>query len=172
MRKQPSRQAFEIRPVRKEDLGVVTLIEREAFGAGGYSGVILRQFFDLACGAMLLARATANDDTLGYIVGSMVSDRTRPDGWLLAVAVGAQARGRGVGRALTLALFETLARHGCERVYATVSPGNAPSRAMLGGCGFVEQNIEADYFGPGADRLLIARDLTRDEGGRTPAPAS
>jgi len=172
MRKPMDHSAFVIGPVRREDLPDVGVIEREAFGAGGYSGVILRQFFELSCGAMLLARSESAGETLGYIVGSMVSDRARPDGWLLAVAVGSHARGRGVGSALTMALFETLARHGCERVYATVSPGNAASRAMLGGCGFVEQNIEADYFGPGADRLLIARDLTRDEGGRTPAPAS
>lgn len=52
------------------------------------------------------------------------------------------ARGRGLaGRAVGLLAGWALARHGLERVLATVDPDNDPSRRVLAGCGFRETGI-------------------------------
>jgi len=71
-------------------------------------------------------------ETLGFVLGYRVPER--PDTvFVWQVGVAPAARGRGLGGRLLLAL---LARPGCRGVRAleaTVTPGNAPSRALFAG---------------------------------------
>jgi GNAT superfamily N-acetyltransferase len=90
----------------------------------------------------------------GYLLGLIAP--AGPTGYVHLVAVHADHRGRGVGRALWAA-FEALAReHGAVRLKAITTPGNARSIAFHAALGMDAETV-ADYSGPGEDRVVFTR---------------
>lgn len=61
-----------------------------------------------------------------------------PDVPELAVAAGADARGRGVGRALVTGVLDVAAAHGTNRVSLSVNLRNAVAHGLYGSLGFAE----------------------------------
>ncbi|WP_373316946.1 GNAT family N-acetyltransferase [Streptomyces sulfonofaciens] len=78
------------------------------------------------------------------------------------LAVAADARGRGVGRALLDAAVEEARRQGARRLTLRVLGHNAPARALYESAGFVIEGIQPGEFyldGEYVDDVLMGRSL-------------
>ena len=99
---------------------------------------------------------------------------TRPDGFILirivadeaevlTLAVKPGARGRGVGRGLTLEAAAVAAAHGVARLFLEVAEDNAPARALYGRVGFAAVGRRPRYYArraaPPVDALLLSLNL-------------
>ncbi|MFI5041079.1 MAG: arsinothricin resistance N-acetyltransferase ArsN1 family B [Acidimicrobiales bacterium] len=78
----------------------------------------------------------------GYAYAGRFSSRSAYD-WSVesSVYVAEWARGRGVGKALYVALFEILAHQGCRRVMAGIALPNPASVALHEGVGFTPVGV-------------------------------
>lgn len=146
-----------VRPVRDDEWPALARIEHACFGDQGYSSYFLRmapRVFGDAC-------LVADDDgrLLGYAIGALES-RRRADGWVLSVAVLPEARGRGLGEALTRSCVAALEQGGARLVRLTVAPDNASALRLYRRLGFVADEELPDFFGPGQHRLLMTLLLT------------
>lgn len=142
-----------IRPARLADLPTIARLEAEAFGDEVYPAFFFRQAFD-AWGELLFV-AEAEAGIVGYALA--VPSLAPGAAWLLSTAVSAGARGRGVGRALVESVLDRLDAAGRPAVRLTVSPDNAVAVRLYEHLGFTVEAREADYFGPGAARLVMRR---------------
>lgn len=144
-----------LRSATHDDLTPLLALEQACFGHAAYPPFPLRQFIDLCPQSFLVAE----DDTgvCGYTFGALVSDRARVDAWLLALAVSERARGRGLGRQLSLRLVEILDGLGASRIRLTTELDNAVAIQLYTGLGFREIERAEDYFGPGEPRVVMER---------------
>ncbi|MCG6493245.1 GNAT family N-acetyltransferase [Kitasatospora sp. A2-31] len=79
------------------------------------------------------------------------------------LAVGAEARGRGIGRALVEAACAAAEADGARRITLRVLGHNAPARRLYESCGFVVEGSLAEEFlidGAYVDDIWMARSLT------------
>ena len=81
------------------------------------------------------------------------------DCWLEDLYVSDEARGSGLGRALTLAAFERARSRGCRRVELDVNTENAPALALYRSLGFSTGKL-------GGQDLLMRRYLDDEPGER------
>ena len=139
------------RPVTLDDLPAVSRLEREVFGTAPYPAFFFRQALALWPSLFVVAGKPPTLD--GYALGAV--SEGGDVGWILSVAVPERARGRGLGRTLTAALVEGLQRTGVKEVRLTVRP-DTPAEAMYRSVGFQEVSRDADYFGWGEPRLVMA----------------
>jgi ribosomal protein S18 acetylase RimI-like enzyme len=72
---------------------------------------------------------------LETLLSPAANDRL-PEAELLSVAVAAESRGRGVGRALVTAANDELGRRGVDNTRVVVSAGNKPAIALYRSAGF------------------------------------
>ncbi|MGH3411725.1 MAG: mycothiol synthase [Marmoricola sp.] len=102
---------------------------------------------------LFLAVPTDPDDDrlLGFhwtkVHRSAEGDVEPPYGEVYVVAVNPRAAGRGLGKALTRAGLDHLARTGVDRVVLYVDGDNAPAVALYEGLGFTRTRVEAQYRG-------------------------
>ena len=98
--------------------------------------------------------------TLGYACYGPVpcTQRTFDLYW---IAVHADTRGQGLGRALMTEVDRRLAVHAGGKLIAETSsrPQYAPTRAFYLACGFTEEARIGDYYAPGEDILYFTRSL-------------
>ncbi|MCS6136431.1 GNAT family N-acetyltransferase [Shewanella baltica] len=139
-----------IRPVLKSELFAVYLLEQTIFGEHSYPDFFFRQGFDCWPEQFLVA---VNGDNLlqGYLLSAHSSDPTCM--WILSVAVSEDARGKGLGKRLMQQCLAELPA-AVERVCLTVDPSN-PAHGLYQHLGFVDSAFEAEYFGVGADRVVM-----------------
>lgn len=78
------------------------------------------------------------------------------------VVVDADARRSGIGRRLVLAGLEWADAMGAQQVMLEVEAGNAPAIALYEQVGFVPLARRANYYGAGADALVMALPLGRE----------
>jgi ribosomal protein S18 acetylase RimI-like enzyme len=143
-----------IRPCRIDDLPRVQALDAVSFGTHHlFPDFVLRQYLDLAGPCFLLAER--DDELLGYVLGAPSAAGDEPTGWILSAATAPKARGQGVARLLGQAVLNEFVRRGIRRVLATVSPENQSSQRAQAALGFRTIAREADYLGPGEDRLVM-----------------
>lgn len=82
-----------------------------------------------------------------------------PDGDVQTLAVAPRAQRRGLGAALLDALLEQAAHRGCTQVFLEVRADNAPALALYLSRGFERGGVRHDYYGAGADAVVMTRDL-------------
>lgn len=99
--------------------------------------------------------ARSDDGILGYVIGFVTPGGT---GYVHLIATRDDARGSGLGRELYGAFTEAARRQGAVRLKAITSLGNKGSVAFHRSLGF-EVRVEADYNGPGEDRVVFSRVL-------------
>ena len=143
---------MQIRTARLEDLENLTRLDAAAFGDLAYPPFVLRQLFDVYIDCWLVADHPS--DLLGYALPA-VSPMRNDEGWLLALAVRDNVRGRGVGRRLVDASLEILRSLGVTATWLTVEPDNAPAISLYRSMGFIEKELRENYLGPGEHRLLM-----------------
>jgi ribosomal-protein-alanine N-acetyltransferase len=142
-----------IRPATDADLPMILGVETAAFAQDALPFFHFRQMLDAVPAFFLVA-----DDggrLGGYVLGSMQAGEAH--GWLLSLAVSPDFRGRGIGEMLVRGLLEAFASKGAAEARLHVSPSNRGALALYRKLGFEEVRVEADYFGPGADRAIMRR---------------
>lgn len=126
---------------------------------------ILQQYFG---DGFFLARD--GDELLGFTHG--FRSQVDPDLFFLwQVAVGPDARRRGVAQKLTRRLMEHAAELGCPRFRATVEPANTASCGLFESLGFEPVRVDdgtmgsrdgvpvaIDYYGSGTDQVVYEAD--------------
>lgn len=132
------------------DLPQIASLEREGFERAGWSPDAWRDEIVGADRHVLVAR-----DADGAVVGVATFQAVADVADLHRVVVRSDQRGHGIGRLLVLAGIDWARATGAERVLLEVEVDNAPARALYEGIGFVVLGRRADYFGPGADALVM-----------------
>jgi GNAT superfamily N-acetyltransferase len=113
-------------------------------------------WFDQFGGFGTLARSAAGED-VGYLLGVVTADRLA---YLHLLAVRDDRRRTGLGRRL-VAWFDDLARDtGARVVQAVARPENTAAVAFHTALG-ASAHLSQDRVGPGEDRLVLTRSLTR-----------
>jgi ribosomal protein S18 acetylase RimI-like enzyme len=159
---QQSSVPISIRPFSAEDAPAVRALAAS-----------LRRWFsphDLAqIDALLHAQPTgwvavAHDGELfGFVIGTPMADpRVYEIAWM---AVGAPYQGQGIGTQLLARLVADLRTQGVMSIEVSTvaeSSGYAPyesTRAFYHRRGFTDVRVDADYYWPGGDRLVLRRAL-------------
>ncbi|MFB2638440.1 GNAT family N-acetyltransferase [Shewanella bicestrii] len=140
-----------IRPVLKSELADVFQLEQAIFGDHCYPDFFFRQGFDCWPEQFLVA-VDDGGELLGYLLCAQSSDPACM--WILSVAVSEQARGQGIGKQLIQQCLSQLPPQ-VKRVDLTVDPHN-PAHGLYQRLGFVDTDFETDYFGAGADRVVMS----------------
>ncbi len=151
-----------LRPMRWWDVDDVAALERELFPDDPWT---VEQFW----GELAHVPETRwyavheNDSTIDAYVGLFA---VPPDADVQTIAVAASAQGHGLGRELLGALLDEADRRGCTQVFLEVRDENAAALALYARAGFENQGRRRDYYGPGADAIVLRRRLGRgDEDG-------
>ncbi|MCI3269788.1 GNAT family N-acetyltransferase [Streptomyces cylindrosporus] len=151
----PARRAarqLRLRSVTEADLDALALLDREAFPEEPYPYFVLRQMYDVYPDHLLVL----DDGTAlkGYVLVGTRPDKSRS--WILGLGITRDERGRGYGRRLMEEVLGRLRGIGVREVLLTVAPSNAAAILLYETLGFTaEQTVRKDYFGPGADRLVM-----------------
>ncbi|MEU9798921.1 GNAT family N-acetyltransferase [Streptomyces sp. NPDC051000] len=103
------------------------------------------------------------EDDAGRVAAFLVGflSQTDPEtAYVHFVGVDPVLHGRGVGRALYQAFFDLVRAHGRRCVQCITSPQNMASQAFHTRLGFTSSGVQADYDGPGLDRVTFTIDLS------------
>jgi [ribosomal protein S18]-alanine N-acetyltransferase len=143
-----------VEPVRNTDvdpvarLAVQTLQER-------YTPEWLAEHANLDNGTFLVAR----DIPTNQVVGFALAKTGEAEGHLLALAVDAQRRGQGIGRALLADVREHMRRQGAMRLKLDVRWDDPSARRFYARQGFAPAGIKEGVYSDGADALEMAKPL-------------
>lgn len=151
-----SYQDILIRGVENDDLAELEAIDTEIFGELAYPTFVLRQFLDVHSGSWFVAAGRGG--LCGYSLGAAAMDRSV--GWLLALAVRREFRGRGYGRALTAETLKVLRHNDVRTACLTVAPDNVAALGLYRSLGFTPVREVEGYLGAGQDRVIMACDLS------------
>lgn len=149
-----------LRPMRWWDVEGVVAVEREVFPADPWSEAGF--WSELAGVPLTRYYVVAEDD--GDLVGYGGLMTVPPEADVQTVAVRSDQQGRGLGRVLVLDLLAEAARRGCATVALEVRADNAAARHLYSSLGFAEIGSRRGYYGPGADALILRRQLSRGDG--------
>lgn len=157
-------QLISLHTAAKSDLAAVFLLEQQVFGAHIYPDFFFRQVLDCWPDGLMLAK-TASGKLVGYQLA--VKAAKSDDYWIWSLAVSPDFRGKGIGRQLIQASIASAPRE-VKRILLTVAPEN-PARQLYESCGFTAAGFEADYFGAGASRMVMALSLSAYMAEKQPA---
>jgi [ribosomal protein S18]-alanine N-acetyltransferase len=145
--------ALHIRPAEPNDLAMVVGIERQAFSdpwsAASFRDLVGRDYvtFDVA---------TDESRVLGYSVVYVMAGEAE----VANLAVGAEARRRGVGAALLQHAVDRLVARGVRTLFLEVRASNTAARALYDAFGFETIGRRARYYvRPVEDALVLRRAL-------------
>jgi len=102
-----------------------------------------------------LARRRSDGTVVGYLDARRVADELH----VLALAVVAEARRRGVASALLAAAIAQAEATGAAVCHLEVRAGNAAARAFYARHGFAEVGYRRRYYAEGEDAILLTRAL-------------
>ena len=150
-----------VRGYCREDYPAVCAIERENSPGSCKPEVFIRQAGILFTDTFLVAECAGR--IVGYTIGALVQHQ-RESGWVIRLVVSGEHRRRGFGERLIVEVTDRLRKRGASEIYLSVAPGNHAARVLYGKHGFREADFCPSYFGEGADRLILRRDLSGREG--------
>lgn len=139
----------DLRLASSRDAAALARISREAL-AEGWSEAAIRASLerDGVC-------ALVSEPLRGFAIGSLAGDEAE----ILTLAVEKGARGRGLGRALVVALLERLRAQGARCVSLEVRSRNAPAIALYRSLGFAHAGVRPRYYRDGEDALVLGAAL-------------
>lgn len=121
--------------------------------------MIHRAAFPTACwGVEVIALQLGLAGAFGFLEprGGMVLARAiAEEAEILTLAVTPEARRQGIARALLAAARRDAEARGASELFLEVAAGNAPARALYGGCGFAEVGRRRRYYANGEDALVL-----------------
>ncbi|GAA2032802.1 GNAT family N-acetyltransferase [Pseudokineococcus marinus] len=134
------------------DVAEVAALEADLFGPTAWSAELF--WSELAApGRGAWVARTADGALAGYAVAAAAG----PDADVQTIATAPWARGRGLGDALLVACEQHAALLGATALLLEVDAGNAPARRLYARHGFEQLARRRDYYGPGADALVLRR---------------
>ena len=147
---------IEIRTFHAGDLCAVSDLEQDVFGAHAYPRYFFRQAYDTFSD---LFRVAVNEqgEPVGYIIGALEAGVS--EGWIVSMAVMKEYRHRGIALMLMESVLHLLSERGAHNVLLTVNPDNDEAVALYQKTGFHYIQRDDNYFGPGAARIVMQRDL-------------
>lgn len=145
-----------IREWTEKDLLVVAAIERNCF-IDPWTVEMLRAEMQKQDSYGLILEEDGK--ALGYACGNALFE----DGEVEKVAVLAENRGKGYGKALVLGLFEIAKRRGVERMFLEVRASNAPALGLYQSVGFEKTRLRKRYYENGEDALEMKKEFHPEE---------
>ena len=110
-------------------------------------------------GVVLLARDVADGE--GMLVGFASARLSVDEVDVIRLAVDADQRRRGTGRALLDGLVSWAEEVGAAAVVLEVRAGNVAAQQLYGAAGFTQDGRRPHYYPDGEDALLLRRPLVR-----------
>ncbi len=142
-----------IRRMTLDDVDGVHGIERATFARPWSRDAFVQEMTENVCARYLVAEDTRG--MIGFAGAWMVLD----EGHVTNIAVREDARGQGVGRALTRALIQYAANLGVRYMTLEVRVSNAAAQALYRSLGFVKVGVRKKYYEDnGEDALLMVLD--------------
>ncbi len=138
----------EIRPVRPDELEQVSLLEELCFN-DPYPSYFLEQLAQDNPETFLVAVVQEK------IVGYAVVDPWKDDNHLISIAVHPEARKKGIGTQLMLALEARVRNRKPMRL--EVRRNNTPAIQFYHGHGFREIGVAEGYYADGEDAILMEK---------------
>jgi [ribosomal protein S18]-alanine N-acetyltransferase len=145
-----------LRAVAEEDLAELHRLDRDVFHKHAYPYFVLRQFYDLYQDELFVL--DDGSGFRGYVLAGTKPDRSRS--WILGLGIDPRWRGQGLGRRLMREVLGRLRARGVREVRLGVEPANTTAIELYSSLGFVRVDHRTDYFGAGADRLLMTLPFT------------
>ena len=142
----PPQMPLTLRPADLSDLSALLALEQGSFSGDRISR---RQFrYLLTRGHAVTLVACSGEDTTALILGyvMVLFSRGTSLARLYSIAVSAQARGQGVGRALVQAAEQAAIDQGCADLRLEVRRDNTASLALFQGLGYREFGTIEDYY--------------------------
>lgn len=149
--------AFELRPVRAEELGQVIAIERAAH-AHPWSDALVAQELANAWSTVLCAIEPAGERA-GRIAGFVVFWSVHDEIQVLDVAVAPVDQRRGIARRLLVEVERRARERSCVLMTLEVRRTNAPARGLYRSQGFQEVGLRKRYYDDGEDAFVMVKDL-------------
>lgn len=106
-------------------------------------------------GRLVLIARRQSGETVGVAAFQLIDDVAD----LHRIVVAPQQRRLGFARVMLMAGLQWAIGHGARRMLLEVDAGNAPAIQLYQGYGFVAVATRPDYYGPGADALILERRL-------------
>ncbi len=138
-----------IRGATDADVGSISTIETECFGAGAWSEQLVREQLAAAHRIVLVA------DDIAYGVVSVLGDVADLD----RIAVLPFARRRGIAGELLEQLVEAAGGHGAVRVLLEVAADNVAAIGLYESYGFASISTRTGYYPGGVDAHVMDRKI-------------
>ncbi len=145
-----------IRRFEAGDFEAVSRMEERSSGSIGGAYVFIRQMQAITGDNFFVA--VADGEIAGYTIGTIIGS-SKETGWILRLQVTDQHKRNGIGRRLMEELLAAFQEIGVVQVLLSVSPDNHAALPLYHSLGFIEDSFEPDYFGPGADRLILSKQM-------------
>lgn len=139
-----------IRPATAADIDAIAGLELAGLGAHAWSRVVLQAAID----SMIVL-----DDRSGYALVRITGATADLD----RIAVDPARQGRGLGRRLLDAVIEIADQGGATAILLEVADNNHAALGLYSACGFTRIARRDDYYGPGADAIVMRRWLARGQ---------
>jgi ribosomal-protein-alanine acetyltransferase len=143
-----------IRAATTGDVDAVMTIERASFPTDAWSEPAMRETFTGGDGFV----AEDGGGIVGY--AAVLAPPGSGDADVLTIAVGEEARGRGIGADLLQHLITTAAARGARRVFLEVRADNPVAQHLYTSRGFAVVGRRRGYYQPdGVDAIVMRLDL-------------
>ena len=144
-----SMPAYTIRRMNLGDVPQVSALEAAAFADPWPEQSFADEMVKNKCARYLVAEE--DGEVIAYAGAWIILGEAH----ITNIAVKEQARGRGVGTAVTAALMQYAANLGVRYMTLEVRRGNAAAQAMYRKLGFAELGVRKRYYANGEDALLM-----------------
>ncbi|WP_258368543.1 ribosomal protein S18-alanine N-acetyltransferase [Curtobacterium sp. MCBD17_013] len=155
--------SWRIRAARPDDLDAVMRLERTSFPTDAWSTAQMREEFRSPYGHYVVAETT--DEAPEPVLVGYAGFSSLPgghDGDVQTIAVAADHRGQGLGRALFRELLDEAARRDVREVFLEVRADNPVAQAMYRSFGFEAIGTRPRYYQPDDVDALVMRGSVRD----------
>jgi ribosomal-protein-alanine N-acetyltransferase len=142
-----------IRPASVADVEAITALERDVFGAGGWSAAQVAADVDAAHRHVVVAELDGR--VVGYAAVAIAGEIAD----VLRIAVLGAFRRTGIASALLDDAERVGAEAGAERVALEVGASNEAAQAFYRHHGYVEIARRRGYYADGDDALVLMRAL-------------
>lgn len=146
----------EIREWTEKDLPALAVLERSCFDDPWTVEMLRAEIFKQDSYGLILEE---DGKALGYACGNALFE----DGEIEKVAVLAECRGKGYGKALVLGLLALAEKKGAQRVFLEVRASNAPALGLYQSVGFEKTRLRKRYYENGEDALEMKKELYPEE---------
>ncbi|ERG63878.1 hypothetical protein L332_05250 [Agrococcus pavilionensis RW1] len=143
-----------VRTAGAADLDAIMALERASFGPSAWEAETMRAEIASEWGRYLAAV-----DAEGRLVGYAGLRAVGVEGDVQTIAVAADARGRGIGRALLAELLAEAERRGVQELFLEVRADNPVARGLYESVGFREIGVRPRYYQPeDVDAVVMKRE--------------